>query len=196
MFANRFTALIDACVLAGALKRNILLSLAEAQFFRPRWSPRILDETERAIAEMLLKRGDADALVTADRQVGAIRTAFADASEDGFDHLIASLPSLPDPKDGHVIAAAISSGAAIIVTDNLRDFPPNVLDKFGIEAKDADAFIADTIDLDIGRAVQAIQTMRRRFNRPSLTPEELLLKFETQGLLESSDMLRPHLPSL
>ena len=31
MFANRFTALLDACVLASPLKRNLLLSLAEAE---------------------------------------------------------------------------------------------------------------------------------------------------------------------
>lgn len=54
MFANRFTALIDACVLAGALKRNLILSLAAAEFFRIRWSTRILDETETAIREIRL----------------------------------------------------------------------------------------------------------------------------------------------
>ena len=196
MFANRFTVLIDACVLTGALKRNILLSLAEAEFFRPRWSPQILDETERAIAGILLDQGHADAVEKAGRQVARIRTAFSDSSVDGFDRLIPTLPPLPDIGDGHVIAAAIGAGAAIIVTDNLRHFPAEVLEPFGIEAKGADAFIADTIDLDIGRAVQAIQKMRRRFNRPALTAEELLLKFETQGLVESSDMLRPHLLSL
>jgi hypothetical protein len=31
-FADRFTVLIDACCLAGALRRNMLLSLAEAGF--------------------------------------------------------------------------------------------------------------------------------------------------------------------
>lgn len=34
--ADRFTALIDACVLGGALRRNMILSLAEAGLFRPR----------------------------------------------------------------------------------------------------------------------------------------------------------------
>ena len=34
-------------MLAGALTRNILLSLAEAEFFRPRWSAEILDEFVR-----------------------------------------------------------------------------------------------------------------------------------------------------
>lgn len=37
-FADRFTVLIDACCLAGALRRNMLLSLAEAGFYRARWS--------------------------------------------------------------------------------------------------------------------------------------------------------------
>lgn len=47
--ADRFTALLDACVLGGALRRNMLLSLAEAGLFRPRWSSRILDECHLAL---------------------------------------------------------------------------------------------------------------------------------------------------
>lgn len=31
-YADRFTALIDACVMGGALRRNMLLGLAEAGF--------------------------------------------------------------------------------------------------------------------------------------------------------------------
>jgi hypothetical protein len=44
-YADRFAALIDANVLACAMHRNIILSLAEAGFFRPRWRDKILDET-------------------------------------------------------------------------------------------------------------------------------------------------------
>ncbi len=36
MFANRYTALVDACSLASVMRRNLLLSLAEAEFFRLR----------------------------------------------------------------------------------------------------------------------------------------------------------------
>ena len=50
---NRYAAIIDACVLGGGLKRNIILSLAEAGLFRPYWSARILDETEKAILAIL-----------------------------------------------------------------------------------------------------------------------------------------------
>jgi len=57
-YADRFTALLDACVLGGALRRNMLLSLAEAGLFRPRWSSRILDETQKAIAQ--ITKGETD----------------------------------------------------------------------------------------------------------------------------------------
>jgi hypothetical protein len=67
LFANRFTAFVDACSLASALKRNLLLSLAEAEFFRLRWSSRVLDETETAIEEILNAKGFADAAARAER---------------------------------------------------------------------------------------------------------------------------------
>jgi len=49
--ADPFAIVVDANVLAGALTRNIILSLAEAGFFRPYWSFRILDEFERYCAK-------------------------------------------------------------------------------------------------------------------------------------------------
>lgn len=67
MFANRFTALVDGCSLAGALKRNVLFSLAQGGFYRLRWSASILDETERAIEKIRAAKGLADASVRAQR---------------------------------------------------------------------------------------------------------------------------------
>jgi hypothetical protein len=70
MFANRFTVLADACSLVPALNRNLLLSLAAAEFFRVRWSAAILDEAEAAIAKVIAAKGIADALVQAKRARG------------------------------------------------------------------------------------------------------------------------------
>lgn len=196
MFANRFTALLDACVLASPLKRNILLSLAEAEFFRPRWSARILDETERAIERLLAEKGAMGVAEKATRARAAMERAFEDAMVTGFEHLEESFTSLPDPDDRHVVAAAMKTRASIIVTDNVKDFPTAVLSPLDLEAKDADAFIADTIDLRVAQAVPAIRRMRERFRKPEKPAELLLLDLEKIGLTLTADALRDHLESL
>jgi predicted nucleic acid-binding protein len=182
-------------VLAGALKRNLLLSLAEAEFYRVRWSDAVLVETERAIADLLAKRGLADAPLRASRAVAAMRRAFDDAPVGGWEPIARGL-ALPDPKDVHILAAAIKTRASIIVTDNLRDFPAEILGPLDIEAKSADSFLADTIGLDEARAVVAVRTMRERFRRPEKTAEALLLDMEASGLVETVDAFRSHVGSL
>ena len=96
----------------------------------------------------------------------------------------------------HVVAAAAKTQAAMIITENLKDFPATVLSDLNMEAKSADAFIADTIALDEARAVAAIRRMRERFKKPEMTPAELLLVMEAAGLIETVDVLRPHVESL
>jgi hypothetical protein len=196
LFANRFTAFVDACTLASALRRNLLLSLAEADFFRLRWSATVLDETEKAIREILTKKGEVDANDQARRARAAMEAAFEDAMVTDFDHLTSVAGSLPDTNDAHVVAAALKTQASMIVTENLKDFPADILSPLNIEAKSADAFIADTIELDTGRAVAAIRRMRERFKKPEMTPEALLLAMEAAGLVETVDLLRPHIESL
>ena len=196
MFANRFTALIDACSLAGALNRNLLLSLAEADFFRVRWSRKILDETEEAISKILKSKGAADHAEKAASAKAAMVRAFADAEVSGYDKIVSTLEGLPDPKDAHVIAAAIKTRASIIVTENAKHFPAIILTPLDLEAKSADAFIADTIDLDAGRAVAAIRQLRLRLKKPEKTGEALLFDMEAAGLTLTVDILREHVMSL
>jgi len=52
----------------------------------------------------------------------------------GYEQLIEGL-KLPDPDYRHILAAAIHSGAQVIVTANVRDFPAEDLADFNIEAK-------------------------------------------------------------
>jgi predicted nucleic acid-binding protein len=196
VFANRFTALVDACSLASAMRRNLLLSLAEAEFFRVRWSGQILDETERAISDILAAKGLQDAALRARRARLAMQTAFEDADVGDFSRLLKVCGGLPDPHDAHVLAAALKTRADVIVTENLKDFPASVLGPLNLEARSSDAFIADTITLDHGRAVAAIRRMRERFKRPEKTAEILLFDMEAAGLTETVDALRPHMASL
>lgn len=197
MFANRFTALVDACVLVGVLKRDLLCTLAEAGFFRIRWSPRILGEVEGAIGAMLTSHGHADALDMAARQRQRLETAFEEASVSGEPSLLRTIADrLPDPNDAHVIASAMHTQAQVIVTDNLRHFPISLLAEIHIDVRSSDAFIADTISLDPGRAVAAIRGMRGRFKAPPVDGDGLLLLMERRGLVLTVDELRPHAQSL
>ena len=98
MFANRFTALIDACSLAGTLNRNLLLTLAEAAFFRVRWSGPILDETERAVGRILAHKGMIDAGERAARARQGMEAAFEEAMVDSFDTFLCACSGLPDPE--------------------------------------------------------------------------------------------------
>jgi hypothetical protein len=109
LFANRYTAFADACILAGALKRNLLLTLAEAEFFRLRWSVPVLEETERAIDKILQGKGVADATERSKRARLAMETAFEEACVIEFDHFLPVCAALPDPNDQHVLAAAIKT---------------------------------------------------------------------------------------
>ena len=183
--ADHFTAVIDACVLADVFKRNLLLHLAEAELFRPRWSSKILDETEWAILKITM--GEADGT----KQRVAIERAFQGACVTGYEALIPVI-ALPDADDRHVLAAAIHTNAQVLVTDNLKDFPSNELTKFGIELKSPDEFIADTITLHEQTAFGALKTMRVGYKNPALSTGKLIQFAESRGLMTTALLLKEY----
>ena len=196
MFANRYTAVIDACSLVSPWRRNLLLTLAEAEFFRVRWSDKILHETELALHKIHEERGSDDPAGRARRAIASMRRAFPEASVEDYENLICACEELPDADDRHVVAAAIRTQAQAIVTENLRDFPAAILIGFGLEARCADDFIADTIALDEGRAIAAIRQMREMLKKPELGPEELIRSLEANSLIETATILSEHVASL
>ena len=180
--ADPFTVILDANVIAGALPRNILLSLAEAGFFRPRWSAEILEEFEAYFTQQFTDSAGAV------RQRRRMEEAFPEAEVSNHDALIEAI-DLPDKKDRHVLAAAIHTKAALIVTENLKDFPLEVLAQYDIEAVGLDDFIADILDLAGAEAIAALRTMRQRFQNPALDAEALIAKIESFGLQETAKIL-------
>lgn len=174
-------AVLDANALAGGLTRNLLLTLAEEGLFRPLYSATILDEVERYVAT----RTDA---ATARRQRNNIEGAFPEAIVVGYQRLAERLV-LPDVKDGHVLACAIKGAARTIVTDNLKDFPAEVLGDFGIEAMATDAFIARQIELGGRVAFSAIRRMRDRFRKPEIDELRLVELVRHRGLPRTASLL-------
>lgn len=196
MFANRYTALIDACVLVSAPRRDLLLTLAEAEFFRVRWSRSIISETQSALRNIFEERGFEDHDARAARAVRAMQTAFPEALVDDQEAQQPLTFGLPDPNDEHVLAAAVQTQAQAVVTDNLADFPASILSQMNIEARTADDFIADTIALDEGKAVAAIRDMRMRLRRPDMSPQEFLKSLETHRLFVTASILNNHADSI
>lgn len=126
---------LDACVMVPISICDTLLRAAERGLYRLRWSEAILEELQRSLA-LKLPLGDDRAR----RRVAAQRDYFPEAEVRGFEHRIGQMTN--DPKDRHVLAAAVECGAEIIVTFNLRDFPSSALRPWGIEAQSPDAFLS------------------------------------------------------
>jgi hypothetical protein len=74
-----------------------------------------------------------------DRRIQAMECMFPDAMVTGCDDLIASMTN--DPKDRHVLAAAVKCGAQSIVSNNVRHFPQESLAPYGLECLTADDFL-------------------------------------------------------
>lgn len=184
--ADRFTAVLDTNVLVGALTRNMILSLAEVGIFRPRWSRQTIAVEFIRVFDRLYPDKDG----VGDRQRRNIEKAFPEATAHVSPGLMNSL-SLPDADDLHILAAAIMTKAAVIVTDNLKDFPKETLAAYEIEAISADDFLADCIDLGKAEALAALRTMRERFKNPAMDAESLLTRMEQLGLVQTAKMLAP-----
>ena len=96
--------LCDANVLYSILMTDLILSLGEAELFRPRWTNEIHEEWIRNVLEDQPERTREDL---------ERRRAFMDQTIDqdlieGYEHHIANL-KLPDSDDRHVLAAAIEA---------------------------------------------------------------------------------------
>jgi len=89
---------------------------------------------------------------------------------------------LPDAKDRHVLAAAVGVGAAVIVTNNLKDFPSTVLKLHGVEARTPGDVLCTLFDNDPDGFIAAAAVMRARMRNPAMTPKEWLAGVEAGGL--------------
>lgn len=182
MHSGKFTALLDANVLYPFLLRDLLLSLAQAYLYRPKWSRDIEDEW---ISHLSNDRPDVDT----DTIKQAMHKAFRDAMVDNYQGLIEGL-TLPDQDDRHVLAAAIVSRADVIVTYNLRDFDEKELRKFDIEAVHPDEFIVNLIDLDEGKAKLAFTKLVDRRKNPPVDALELIKRMRKADLTKAARRFR------
>ena len=166
---SRMKVVLDACVMLPQNLNNVLLTLAEHGLFMPIWTDALLGEVEKNLVGKLGANSE-----QARHRIEQMRVAFPFAEDEasGYERLVDAMTN--DAKDRHVVAAAVRSGAALIVTANLKDFPPEALDSFGVESVHPDEFLLDQLGLDRGRVLDALELLVSRNRRTPKSLPELL----------------------
>ncbi len=185
MSVSQFTAIFDACVLYPASLRDLLMHLALTDLFRAKWTEAIQEEWMRSL---LQNRQDLTR-EQLERTRQLMNAHVRDCLVADYEDLIPVL-TLPDPKDRHVLAAAIRSGADVIVTFNLGDFPRETLKKWGIQAQHPDDFINHLLDLAPHVVCAAAKRQRESLKNPPMSVAVFLSALELQGLAETVAVLR------
>jgi predicted nucleic acid-binding protein len=146
-----YQAVLDACVLVNAALRDTLLRIAEPpRLYLPRWSSDIMSELTRTLQN---KRGLSPEQTT--RLAGQLREHFGDCWVEGYEPLIAAMGN--HPKDRHVLAAAVRTGAQTIVTFNLKDFATETLAPWDVEAQHPDDFLVHQFHLNPAAVLHKVQ---------------------------------------
>lgn len=178
----KFTCVLDTNVIYPIEVRDLLFWFAHYELYTPKWSVHIFDEWKNVMA----RNGVSEAEIL--KRVEKANKAFPDALVKNYDGLIESL-HLPDIKDRHVLAAAIKTNANLIVTNNLKDFPSEILEPFGMSAKSADDFLTDLIDLNPKIAIKAFKKLVMNRRNPDLDEYEVLAALRNCGLKDTADYL-------
>lgn len=167
----------DANVLYPSALRDFLIRVAIEDLVHARWSDRILDEVFRNIA---INRPDLDPqrlLRTRQRMCAAVLDGLVWGFED-----LESAVTLPDPDDRHVVAAAIRTGAGIIVTFNLRDFPEAEIARHGLVAMHPDLFALELLARNPTAVLDVVASQAADLKHPPHTALDVVGALERRGL--------------
>ena len=179
------TALYDSCVLYPAPLRDLLMQLALTDRFRAKWTASIHAEWINAV---LRERPDLTRQQL-ERTRDLMNLHVRDGIIEGYESLISTL-MLPDPKDRHVLAAAIHGRADTIVTFNLKHFPASALKPHAVRAQHPDAFLKNLCESAPMDICESVRKTRARLKNPPKTADEYLDILTLQRLPETVAFLR------
>ena len=164
MIPAPFKVLLDANVLYPFTLRDTLLRAAAAGLYQAFWSAEILNEATRNLVANGVMAG-----AQAERLRAVIERAFPEALVIGYQPLVDAMPN--EPADRHVTAAAVKSGAQVIVTSNLKHFQqlPDA-----IEAQSPDHFLCNLFDLDPDGMLDLLREQASALKNPPTSLDALL----------------------
>ena len=128
---------VDANILFSRVLRDYFLYSAHMGALELRWSQEVLDEMSRNLRTSI----GLDEFST--RRLEELMNEFLpDAKlKSPVDRLVVPHDVEVHPKDRHVLAAALSTDADILLTDNTKDFPAEWMTRKGIELVHPSAMI-------------------------------------------------------
>lgn len=165
--AASYIVMLDANVLFPASLRDTLLRAYKKGLYTMRCTEDILEEVQR---NLISKKQTTQQ--QAHRLMDTIRKQFPEAFVSDYKYLINSMAN--DPKDRHVLAAAVACGAKVIVTNNLKHFPQSMLTPFEIEVQYPDDFLVQLFYLYPEVMIEIIEKQASDLRRPPKTTLELL----------------------
>lgn len=157
------------------------------KLYQPKWTDSIHEEW---IRNVLKNRPD----VTEDQltRTRELMNRYGGAClVTGYEPLISAL-MLPDPDDRHVLAAAITAQASIIVTFNLSDFPAQILSAHKTVAVHPDDFSVSLYESDSELFVSLVNRHRQALVFPTKQVEEYLFTLSQSGLKKTVARLESH----
>lgn len=177
-----FPAFFDTNVLYGALLNDLVLEMADRGLFRPLWSADVLEELRRNLVRAV------EDVALVEKRIATMEQFFPDAMVTGYGDLVATMTN--DPKDRHVLAAAVRARAEVLVTFNLRHFPQDSVAPFDVEIVHPDDFLLDQLDLYHGATLRSINQLVDNYQSPAMTVEDFLLALTRAGVPKFAEAVR------
>ncbi|MGH7869737.1 MAG: PIN domain-containing protein [Candidatus Dormibacteraceae bacterium] len=157
----------DANVLYPIALTDFFLTLASYGLYLPHWSQKILEEVEGN----LLRNYPHITKEQLGFRFEQMERAYPNASVDPSTGLISAMTN--DEKDRHVLAAAVKSQSSVIVTFNVRDFPSDSCQPYGVEAQHPDTFAKEWVMFEPQAVIITLRKMSGRTRHPHLEVEEI-----------------------
>jgi len=164
---SSFVVVLDACVLFPMALRDTLLRAASAGLYRMQWTNEILEEVRR---NLISDRGVPEK--KARQLIDTMYKHFPEALITEHKSLISAMSN--NPKDRHVLAAAVACRAQVIVTQNLRHFPQEALAAFEVEAQTPDEFLTYLFQLAPAHMIEIIKEQAEDLRNPPWTVSDVL----------------------
>jgi hypothetical protein len=183
-------AVFDACILYPFHLRNIVVQAATDRLVAARWTDEIHDEWMRNVASAR------DVPMTKLQHLRQfMNETLPAAMVTGYQNHIGAV-NLPDPDDRHVVAAGIAAGANLVLTWNLRHFPAQELQKFGLRRETPDDFLSHLYDEAPEVVIGSLAKSRRNLTKSKISAPDFITILDRQRLVQLATRAQAHLSDL